>query len=366
MRIAASVGVGASWVGAATSLRAGIVCAQGGPILSDHELIHVFSPVPLVWPRPGHPWRMPQPRSHIPARLGPVFSFAQALEQGVTPRTLQGPTTHRPYFGVHAVGSLEGTPGPRTFAPRLREGECFSHTTALELLGCPIRATAEVHVCAPPNFDRSRTRGVIGHRSASGFVPARSAAGLPVVPPELAILQSAALLSLVELVVALDHLAREDAHQLPTLDLESLTTVVERSTARGIRRLRRALTLARVGAESRMETLTRLLMVAFRLDRSFALQQHVYDDDGWIGRFDFVDHERRIIVEYDGEQHRTDRAQYRRDQERLDRVRAAGYVLIRLQWEDIVVHPRRTVQRIAAALGVVARERRDSSQFMVR
>lgn len=124
---------------------------------------------------------------------------------------------------------------------------------------------------------------------------------------------------------------------------------------RGVRRLRTALSFARVGAESRMETLLRLIMAAYGLD-VLELQVDIHDDAGRrIGRFDMVDRERKLVVEYDGEQHRTDRAQYLKDQRRLERAREAGYRILRLHFEDVLHRPRETARRIAEFLGLPLR-----------
>ena len=70
------------------------------------------------------------------------------------------------------------------------------------------------------------------------------------------------------------------------------------------------------------------------------LQAELYDRQGaWIGRFDGVDRRKRRIMEFDGEQHRLDRAQYLKDERRLERARAEGYEVLRLHREDF--HPAR-------------------------
>ncbi|WP_416445794.1 DUF559 domain-containing protein [Leucobacter sp. HNU] len=83
------------------------------------------------------------------------------------------------------------------------------------------------------------------------------------------------------------------------------------------------------------------------------LQVDVCDDEGyWIGRFDLVDRARKLIIEYDGEQHRTDRAQYLKDLRRLERAREAGYRILRLHKEDF--RPERLVatrRRLCEFLG---------------
>ncbi|WP_156174994.1 MULTISPECIES: hypothetical protein [unclassified Leucobacter] len=172
-------------------------------------------------------------------------------------------------------------------------------------------------------------------------------------PTSLALLQSAATLPFLELVVALDHLRRprrvSHGASLPESEVNALLL---RSRTRGITRLRDAWSVSRHGAESRMESHLHYVLASMGLD-DLELQADLYDRSGtWIGRFDQVDRTRMRILEYDGEQHRTDRQQYLRDLTRLDRARDLGYRILRAHAEDF--HPLRlqkTEQRLSAFLG---------------
>ena len=192
-----------------------------------------------------------------------------------------------------------------------------------------------------------------GH-SLSNPEPLETLRGVPIVMPAAAVTQSAGILPLRELVVAIDSLVRprgRDRQLPPHVTLERLHEHAAEFRGRGAKDLRLAVTLARVGAESRMETLTRLMLEAFGLAEYFTLQVELHDVDGWIGRFDLVSEERRTIVEFDGDQHRTDKAQYAKDIRRLDRARAAGFHVIRLLSDDVLYRPRESAARVASALG---------------
>ena len=301
----------------------------------------------------------------LPPELGTTFTVSDALRRGVTRRQLDRSGLVRVFHGVRAREGTEVDSPSRAFVPRLRAGECFSHVTALTLMGCPVRSDESIHVCTVPPHTRNRTRGVIGHRHTAGFIPQITSDGLPVVPPLLALQQSASLLELKELIVAVDHLLLAGPYRLPVLCVEEIGAAIERSSARGVRQLRRALELARVGAESRMETLTRLLLAAYGLDTYFVLQREIFDRIGFIGRFDLVDEDRKLIIEYDGEQYRLDRVQYLKDDERLERARAAGYRVIRLRFEDVVRYPSRTAARIATHMGLEVRLRHGAEELLL-
>ncbi|MFV0432658.1 MAG: hypothetical protein ACK5LO_01550 [Leucobacter sp.] len=103
-------------------------------------------------------------------------------------------------------------------------------------------------------------------------------------------------------------------------------------------KLRAAVRVARAGAESRMESLQHFELARMGID-TLELQAELWDDDGvWIGRFDAVDRAKKRILEYDGEQHRTDRGQYLRDVSRLEHARRAGYATLRTHYEDFWPH----------------------------
>src|SRR5690606_20293645 len=92
----------------------------------------------------------------------------------------------------------------RKYLPLLRSGEAFSHSTALLLLGTPIRPESRlVHVTIPSTSNPARGRGVLGHRCAKPIEVVWSAGGLPCVPFTMALEQAASALPFRELVVAL-------------------------------------------------------------------------------------------------------------------------------------------------------------------
>ncbi|WP_449277123.1 DUF559 domain-containing protein [Leucobacter sp. GX24907] len=151
-------------------------------------------------------------------------------------------------------------------------------------------------------------------------------------------IQAASLLNIRELVVAIDHLICPRGSTLQALvGREELERALLNSRARGARLLRAAMRIARPGAESRMESLVHFELARLGLD-DLEMQANLHDQAGrWIGRFDLVCRRRKLIIEYDGEQHRTDRAQYLKDVKRIERAQAAGYRILRLHKEDFVL-----------------------------
>jgi very-short-patch-repair endonuclease len=104
--------------------------------------------------------------------------------------------------------------------------------------------------------------------------------------------------------------------------------------APGLRRLEQTLALVDAGAESPKETWLRLLLQRSGLP-PVETQIEVRDEfGGFVARLDMGWPELKLAVEYDGDQHRTDRKQYVRDKRRLEELERLGWVVIRVIKED--------------------------------
>lgn len=135
---------------------------------------------------------------------------------------------------------------------------------------------------------------------------------------------------LVESVVALDMALRAGLTQLRAL---ALHIEVSRG-AKGIRRLRRAVSLADSRAESPMETRLRLELVSARLPPP-DLQVDLHDSVGrFLGRADLYYSDVRLVIEFDGQNHKDRLAA---DVRRQNALVNAGYHVLRFTAADL--HP---------------------------
>lgn len=117
--------------------------------------------------------------------------------------------------------------------------------------------------------------------------------------------------------------------------------------ARGARRLRAALSVMDAGAQSPKETWLRLLLVDAGLPRP-TTQIMVHNGDFYpLAYLDLGWEKYMVAVEYDGDQHRSDRRQYVKDISRLKMLEALGWIIIRVIAED---HPCDILDRVYAAL----------------
>jgi AbiEi antitoxin C-terminal domain len=120
----------------------------------------------------------------------------------------------------------------------------------------------------------------------------------------------------------------------PFSDDEVMMLMQRYGPVRGVRQLRELLPLVDAGAESLKESWLRLLLI----DNGFPIpetQIPVFDggiepfahlDMGWGGI--------QLAVEYDGDQHRTDRPQYVKDRRRIPKLERYGWELVRVINED--------------------------------
>lgn len=279
------------------------------------------------------------------------FRIAEARSEGIGPERLRGPDLARPFYGVR---SLHPADSARAFVPLLRPGDRFSHVTAARLWPLPLPAAVhELHVATPRPRNAHRGEGVIGHLSAVSTATARH--GFPLSDPLALFIELATLLDEDDLVAVGDALVLEPAlldpsDVRPWITLDDLRAGCLAARAHGVRRARRAAAKVRQGAESPMETYLRLLLVRAGLPEP-ELNQELFDARGrWIGRFDMVYREARVIVEYDGDQHRTSTTQYERDISRIDRAIAARWTVVRVRARGIHVVPGETVRRVREAL----------------
>ena len=81
-------------------------------------------------------------------------------------------------------------------------------------------------------------------------------------------------------------------------------------------------------------------------------QYTVLDARGrFVARADFGWPELRTALEYQGDHHRTDRGQWRRDAVRTSELATAGWLVLPVTAHDLYVDPVGLVRRVRAALG---------------
>lgn len=296
-----------------------------------------------------------KPGRPLPESLrGAAFGPAAAREAGVGENRLRRRDLHRPFHGVRATTP----PGDATerclaYRPRLKPGQFFSHSTAVLLHGFSLpqdlEDDLEVHVAALMPAAAPHARGVRGHRLLEALDPV-DVAGLPVAHQADVYWQLGAMLGFEDLVVVADELLNladvpeEAAKDLLRRRIGALRRV-------GAARLVRALDAARRGARSPAETRIRLVLVAGGLPRGELNAPIEETGTGrYLGSPDFVWRQQRILLEYEGDGHRVDKRQFRRDIVRYDDLMADGWRVIRATGDDLTADGRkRLVARVQRA-----------------
>ncbi|MGY1665995.1 endonuclease domain-containing protein [Geodermatophilus sp. SYSU D00696] len=132
--------------------------------------------------------------------------------------------------------------------------------------------------------------------------------------------------------------------------LAGLAAMAERGAGRwGVSRVRRAVLLVDPRAESPRESRLRVCLVLAGLEP--VPQFEVVDDGRFVARVDLAFPDVRLAIEYEGAHH-FEADQVTRDAERLDRLRAAGWRVIRVTAADLR-DLEALVARIRAALAAV-------------
>ncbi|WP_433931469.1 endonuclease domain-containing protein [Curtobacterium flaccumfaciens] len=229
-------------------------------------------------------------------------------------------------------------------------GQFVSHTSAAVLWGLPVPCgpDAPVHITSVHPQAQPRRVGVVGHRVAADRVSTRQRWGVPSSSPAALWVECGDLLGLDELVVLGDAIVTSRACATALEDLAA--ALAGAGNRRGVRKLRVALELVRVGPGSPQETRARLAIVRAGLPEP-ELQVDVLDEAGrFVGRVDLAYPEYRIVIEYEGDHHRTDAEQWGRDLRRYREMERLGWAVVRWTKSDLTLHRSAAVAHLKTLL----------------
>ena len=268
------------------------------------------------------------------------FTTAQAREVGLTPDTVRTRRVRRVHQGVYVESFLEPGLELDVAAARLvlPTDALLDGVSALHALGVEVGDAHPLRfVSTHPH--QVRRPGVHVRRVSS--LPPGTQDGL--VAPAHAFLAAAADLDLVELVAAGDWLVR--------LDLTSWAELVDvTSAARGrhVRLARRAAGLVRDRVDSPQETRLRLCVVLAGLPEP-EVNPVIAVGGRRVGRVDLLLRRWRVVLEYEGDQHRTDKRQWNVDIGRQEQLGEGEWTLVRITHQRME-HPRAVVRSVVRAL----------------
>ena len=154
--------------------------------------------------------------------------------------------------------------------------------------------------------------------------------GLPVVARHLAAVSTAAQLPLDWAVGVLDSVLWGEPDALALLR----ETLADWPLLRGSGTVRRALELARPGAQTILESLSRVRLCTAGLPEP-RLQAPIHDEDGLIGYVDMLWDDLGVVGEADGALKYGDQQAFYKEKRREDRIRGQGYGVVRWGWDDL-------------------------------
>jgi hypothetical protein len=294
------------------------------------------------------------PHRPLPADLErAAFATSAARAMGVGEGRLRGRDLQRPFHGVRvrADGPLLLEQRCRAKLVTMRPGDVFSHATACALYKIPVPRNLledRIHVASFHPARIPRGRGVRGHRLKPDGTQVTRWRGLPLVSPEDAWCQLGPTASERDLVVAGDALlGRHDPLSTP----DRMRAAVDRYVGRrGHPRLVAAIERVRAGTDSPAESELRLDLVDYGLPEP-DVNVVIRDRRGrQMAIGDLVYRRYRVLVEYDGEQHRVDDDQFGRDVDRLDDVMHDGWRVIRFTKKHRGAERRARLERVREAL----------------
>ncbi|ROP58834.1 hypothetical protein [Curtobacterium sp. ZW137] len=296
---------------------------------------------------------MPTDPQPLPSRfLRTPFLVADALEQGVGRERLRRKDLAAPARGVRVPADrLAFIDTALAHGLLLRPDQHFSHTTAARLWSAPLprlfaAPNSELHVSTTGSGPVERRQGVIGHRVRPSRADVTTVFGVRVSTPAAFWYECRTLLSLRALVILGDHLVGVGRLASPA----QLAATIHPGD-RAVVLARAALDLVRVGAESPMETIVRLIVVEAGFPEP-DLNADVFDASGrFIGRVDMAWVELRIALEYDGDHHRTDRDTFSHDRTRGNAFTVASWLTIHVTAKD-AHHPSDFLERLREAFAL--------------
>ncbi len=257
-----------------------------------------------------------------------------AQAAGVTEQRLRASDLDSPFPGVRTPAGTEPTFLDLCDARQVRmdADQFYCHGTAARIhrLTLPRRLEGnDLHVAVLAPGRAPRGAGIIGHQvTLLGDSFLCIAGGLRAIDPVSTWLQLAADLSVRELIILGDSLVRR---QYPISTMDTLRRRVQGNRGqRGQRKVQAALRDVRAGTDSPRETELRLEIV----DAGYPEPQvnpKIFDSQAQlIGFGDLVYFEYKVLVEYDGDQHRTDPVQFGRDLTRQQELHDEDWIHLRI------------------------------------
>lgn len=304
---------------------------------------------------------MPRAPRPLPSVLhGDVHAVSSLVEHGVSVERARRSDISRPYRGVIAHNFDLSSLRARAVALSVRQHMppfAFSHQTGAALLGLALPASVRhdrLHVTVPHPHRAPRLEGVAGHayRLDQTYVDVHSivlestgeARFVSVLSEPWLLVTLATVVGLDDIVALADAMRWRAHSEGRELDFSAALAEGRAGSARAAR----ALSLSELGVRSRPESLLRLNLARAGLPP--ATVAHTITGQGWSATPDLAWPQFKVLVEYEGDGHRTSARQFSHDVQRFERYADAGWQAIRATKLDLFSEFDELVARVASRL----------------
>ncbi|KJL25995.1 hypothetical protein RL72_01204 [Microbacterium azadirachtae] len=329
--------------------------------------------------------RYPDP---LPSSLGDAFTRAEGLAAGLSASRLRGSDLVTPFPGIRMTARAyedmdDGDPFTDPIAESVRRlshayalclppGVHLSRSTAAARYRIPLpthafpmrgspslpegeRVLIEATMPAPGRAPRGPR--VRGHQTLASLEPVTLLDGIPISTPAATWASLADRLGIDALVAVGDAIVRIPripgpfgrVLHAPLATFEDLDAVIRAGRRIGIRKLREARTLIRIGSASPQETALRLALTTGTGLPAPALDVDVSSRGEFLGCSEIAYPDHQVAVEYEGDYHRTDRRRWAKDIDKYQAYTAAGWRVVRITAEHLR-RPGEPARRVREAL----------------
>ncbi|NYD67632.1 DUF559 domain-containing protein [Agromyces atrinae] len=290
-------------------------------------------------------------RNDLPEELtARPFRVEEARALGLSRKRLQASDLASPFWGVRreAAPDLDYAARCSDLIAALDRPAILSGVSAARLHGLPLPRRCDdvgFEVAVRPPARAVRRPGVTGRRLAIADIDVMTHGSLVLTTPARTWCDLATRLTFHELVAVGDEVTRRAGDAAG----ESLRAVLSRLVSpRHSTKLRLALDFVDPRAESPKESELRMILHEAGLPTP-EVNPSIYDGTRFVARVDLLFRDERVVVEYQGDQHRTDRTQWRRDITRRAELESLGYTVIEVTQADLI-RPSALITRIRRVL----------------
>lgn len=267
------------------------------------------------------------------------FAVRDALDAGVTRKRVRAKDLRTLYWGTRLpyAGELPLHDRCATLQTRLPTHAFFSHTTAALLIGAPLAIEFEqeplLHLSVPSPHRALSAAGLRGHKLQLSATDLTALRGIRATSAARTWCDLSTMLGIHDLVAVGDYLIHWRMPLVTERGLQAAAHAYPGRRSRAV--LLRACELLNDRSESRPELILRVILVLGGLPLPQVNRSIVEANGKVFARLDLRYAREKVAIEYQGDYHRTNREQWRKDMSRRARLEAQGWYVIEINADDL-------------------------------